>query len=64
LQAEEGLDTLGDDGTGKTTREKQAMVAGLGFGVVSALAIALVVSRVGLWGQIRFWVLDPQILVD
>lgn len=36
-RAEEGLSTLGDDGSGKATRAKQALVAGLGFGLMSSV---------------------------
>lgn len=36
-RAEDGLDTLADDGSGRVTYQKQAMVAGLGFGVMSSI---------------------------
>jgi len=36
-RAEEGLATLGDDGSGSATRPKQAMIAGLGFSLMSSV---------------------------
>lgn len=50
-KAEDGLNTLGDDGSGKTSHAKQAMVAGLGFGVMSQIMQANIVinAAAGPW---------------
>ena len=50
-KAEDGLNTLGDDGSGRTSKAKQAMVAGLGFGVMSQIMQANIViqAAAGPW---------------